>query len=79
MADLKSLALQSGEHSDIHVMQKMSGEIHCQTGRARVINRRLGIGWLMREGDRCLLRSDTRYRITAVTPARLSIMPKRVS
>lgn len=79
MKNPKSVALQIGEHSDIFVTEKMSGEIVCQEGKARIMNHRLGIGWSIRGGESCLLRRDTRYRVTAITNVLLSVVPKTIS
>lgn len=78
MAKEKAVSLQSGQQTDIVVSSVMSGEIRCLSGQARVVNQRLGIGWSMRAGDGCVLRSNTRYRVIARTKVQISIHPKRL-
>jgi|GEM_PF-3530970 len=78
MSKEKAVSLVSGQQTEIVVSSAMSGEIRCLSGQARIMNQRLGIGWWMREGDGCVLRSDTRYRVIAKTAVRISIHPKRV-
>jgi hypothetical protein len=59
------LSLSPGEHSEFTVSGMSIGEILCLSGRARVVDPEMGIGWWMHAGDGCLLRRSTVYRITA--------------
>jgi hypothetical protein len=75
----RSLELQSGQQSSIVVKQRMEGEVLCISGRARIDNENLGIGWHIKGGDGCILRANTRYRVTAQSRLRMQIQPKRVT
>jgi len=79
MAKQQTLFLRCGEFSDVTVSAQLAGEIHCVSGSAHIVNERLGIGWSLREGDCCVLRSETRYRITARSELQMTIGPKRLN
>lgn len=59
------ISLSIGEHSEFTVSESSVGEITCLSGRARLLDPAMGIGWWMHAGDGCLVRRSTRYRITA--------------
>jgi hypothetical protein len=67
------ISLSSGEHSEFTVSELSIGEIICLSGRARIVDPAMGIGWWMHAGDGCLLRRSTRYRITAVAQVTTTI------